>query len=347
MSAKKIILFGGVGSPLEFGGELSKNKEIVGRLTDLGCDITIIDTNRAGHSIVRLLKVFLKFFACALLHPKATFIFSTAFKNIYPLFKILYFTGIRLHIVYWAIGGNFSERVVDGAYKQKYVKLIDLFIVEGLKMKNRLAEVGFNNAYYAPNFKRVGELPAIHKFTDGKIHFLFISRIIPDKGCRYILNSVASLNNANLANKFVVDFYGTVDSSYAQEFNATVAALENANYNGSLTLLDESNYNVLAKYHYMLFPTYWYGEGFPGVVIDAYKAGVPVIASDFNLNQEFVKDGGTGIIVPVHDEKRLTEAMRDAIEGKFDCEAMSRNCQKEVAQYDTAAVINAFLFNAL
>ena len=30
----------------------------------------------------------------------------------------------------------------------------------------------------------------------------------------------------------------------------------------------------------MLFPTYWHGEGFPGIVIDAFVAGLLVVATD-------------------------------------------------------------------
>lgn len=222
-----------------------------------------------------------------------------------------------------------------------------MFIVEGIKMKKRMVDLGFNNVWYEPNFKTIGALPPIRKIDDGRIHFLFISRIMPDKGCRYILQCVSALNKKGLLNRYVVDFYGTIDADYQQVFEDEVKRAANVNYCGSLQLQDERNYEVLARYHYMLFPTHWLGEGFPGVVIDAYKAGVPIIGSDWNLNPEFIKEGITGILVPTHSVEKLCETMEKAIFGKFDNMKLSENCQKEVWRYNTQNVTNMDLLDML
>lgn len=347
MGNKKIIFFGGVGKADAFGGELTKNKEIIGRLRELGCNVTVLDSYRARSKKIKLVKLMFRFFACVLLYPKATFIFSTSFGNMYSLFKILYFLPIRLHIVYWVIGGSLAECISQGIYKHKYLKLVYLFIVEGMKMRERMIALGFCNVRYEPNFKTIGLLPEIRKVNDGRIHFLFLSRIMPDKGCRYIVDCVKVLNDLGLKDKFVVDFYGNIDGEYRQEFENMVSCTTNLNYCGSLQLQDEHNYDVLASFHYMLFPTYWHGEGFPGVVIDAYKAGVPIIGSDWNLNSEFIKDGITGILVPTHSVEKLTEVMMNAIVSKYDYVAMSENCQREVWKYDVRNVINTNLLDVI
>lgn len=89
----------------------------------------------------------------------------------------------------------------------------------------------------------------------------------------------------------------------------------------------------------MLFPTYWSGEGFPGVIIDAYIAGVPVIASDWNFNKEVVSDD-FGIIVPPRDENSLFLTMKDVLDGKYNLYAMSRACQNKAQQYDNRVVLS-------
>ena len=347
MRHKKIIFFGGVGSPTAFGGELTKNKEMIARLDELGCNVTVIDSFRARSNKMKLAKILLRFFGCVLWYPKATFIFSTSFGNIYPLFKILYRLPVKLHIVYWVIGGTFAERISEGVYSSKYMKVIHLFIVEGMKMKKRMIELGFNNICYKPNFKSVGVLPKIQKNNDGRIYFIFLSRIVPDKGCRYILQCVNRLNKSGLSDKYVVDFYGNMAEEYRLEFEKEVDSAVNVSYYGSLKLQDNNNYKILAHYHYMLFPTYWFGEGFPGVVIDAYKAGVPIIGSDWNLNPEFINDGVTGIVVPTHSPEKLYKAMKDVISGKYDNENMSENCQKVVLKYDTKNVIDNDLLDII
>ncbi|MFR3494185.1 MAG: glycosyltransferase [Blautia sp.] len=40
---------------------------------------------------------------------------------------------------------------------------------------------------------------------------------------------------------------------------------------------------VLKNYDALLFPTYYEGEGFAGTIIDAFAAGLPVIASDWKV----------------------------------------------------------------
>lgn len=344
---RKIVLFGGVGSSSTFGGEPTKNKEITNRLMELGCNVTVLDSYNVRSKKMKLIKLVFRFFCCILLYPKATFIFSTSFGNVYSLFKILYCLPVKLHIVYWVIGGNLAERISQGAYKQKYLKLVDVFIMEGIKMKKRMADLGFNNVWYEPNFKTIGSLPKIQKANDGRIHFFFLSRIMPDKGCRYIMECVKTLNEQGQSDKFVVDFYGSIAPEYREEFETAIMEEKNVNYCGSLQLQDNVNYDILARYHYMLFPTYWLGEGFPGVVIDAYKAGVPIISSDWNLNSEFIYNGETGIVIPTHSTDALRQTMENAIIGKYDNERMSERCQQEVTKYDTREIINQNLLDMI
>ena len=347
MAQTRIVFFGGIGSSTEFGGELTKNKEIIARLQELGCRITAIDSFKSRSNKAKLLKVLFLFFKNVLLYPKATFIFSTSFSNVYSLFKILYWYPIKLNIVLWVIGGSLDRRILEGAYKHKYYSMINLFIMEGVKMKKRMVDLGFNNVWYVPNFKTIGKLPKVEKADDGITRFYFLSRIVPEKGCRDILKCVEELNRKGLADRFVVDFYGNIDGKYESEFSNKVSYYNNVKYCGCLQLLEEKNYEILARYHYMLFPTYWHGEGFPGVIIDAYKAGVPIIASDWNLNSEFIKDGKTGILTICHDTEQLRIVMENAILGKYDQKIMSDNCQKEVYSYDTKTVINCELLQVI
>lgn len=57
---------------------------------------------------------------------------------------------------------------------------------------------------------------------------------------------------------------------------------------------------VLKNYDALLFPTYYEGEGFAGTIIDAFAAGLPVIASDWKYNSEIIKQGITGVITKTH-----------------------------------------------
>lgn len=47
---------------------------------------------------------------------------------------------------------------------------------------------------------------------------------------------------------------------------------------------------MLRNYFALLFPTYFHGEGFAGCIIDAFFAGIPIIATDWLYNKDIVKD---------------------------------------------------------
>jgi glycosyltransferase involved in cell wall biosynthesis len=90
----------------------------------------------------------------------------------------------------------------------------------------------------------------------------------------------------------------------------------------------QESYEILSKYSCMLFPTYWQGEGFPGVIIDAYIAGLPVIATDWNMNKEVVVDGVTGLIVPIKDASALSKAMLKLLQNPEMVKNISNNSLK-------------------
>lgn len=344
---KRIIFFGGVGNEKQFGGELTKNKEIIRRLRELGCKVTVLDSFGCSRDKFKLIKLLLLFLCNVLAHSQATFIFSTSFRNIYPLMKLLRLYPVKLHMVYWVIGGNLLERIQMGAYAEKYLKMMHCYIVEGKKIKREMELLGYKNVLHLPNFKTIGALPRVQKYEDGRIHFLFLSRIIPDKGCRYIMQSVRKLNSKGLADKFTVDFYGSVDEEYREEFETDCKELTNVSYQGSINLQEEKNYAAIARYHYMLLPTYWLGEGFPGVVMDAYKAGMPLLASDWNLNPEFVEHGRTGFIYPTHSVDGLVEVMKRAVMGIANYNELVHNCQEAAYRYDTNNVVDVKVLNII
>lgn len=98
------------------------------------------------------------------------------------------------------------------------------------------------------------------------------------------------MNQKGFERKINLTFYGPIQEDYKKNFLSQVEMLNNVKYGGFLDLRDEKNYDILSEYDIMLFPTFWEGEGFPGILIDALIAGIPVIASDWNLNKYIIQD---------------------------------------------------------
>jgi len=54
-------------------------------------------------------------------------------------------------------------------------------------------------------------------------------------------------------------------------------------------------------------------EGRPSAVLEAMAAGVPVIASDIAGVRELIRDGTTGLLFPVGDDRELVTQMKRLI----------------------------------
>lgn len=334
---KRIIFIGGIGKTIEFGGELTKNKLIIEKLSEYCINNQIrlicVDTYKSNHSLIKKIRVVFKVIYNLFFFINNHFVISTSPFNTYPLLKLFNICPFHHDITYLAIGGVFGRLLLDHSFDAKRFRKIKRITVEGNLIKEQLKKCGFNNVIVTGNYKHITKLPKIEKYNDNKIHFLFFSRITKGKGCDLIIECINELNDLGYKDKYQVDFYGNVRDLYQAKFTSFVESTPNVYYKGTVDLSDFNSYLLLAKYHYMLFPTFWYGEGFPGVIIDSYISGVPMIASDWSLNSEYIINGYTGIIVKSKDKDSLLDAMRNAILSKYDVMALSNNCQTEAMKY--------------
>ena len=208
-------------------------------------------------------------------------------------------------------------------------------------MKKELESVGLN-AIVLPNFKSMDFMPALptSKATE-VISFVFLSRMNRKKGVNLIIECAQKLNKEGWGARFQVDLYGSFEEkAYEEEIVGAIADIPNVEYRGVLNLRDILGYEKLGEYTAMLFPTFWPGEGFPGILIDALMAGVPVIASDWHFNSDIIEEGKTGFIIPTNDESALYKAMKEVLENPARYTEMSVYCQQMAHKYDTKNVIN-------
>lgn len=88
---------------------------------------------------------------------------------------------------------------------------------------------------------------------------------------------------------FLLDIYGPIVKEYEETFSRLNEMFpEHINYCGVVS--SGMPADVFKQYFLLLFPTYYQGEGFAGTILDAYAAGVPIVASDWHYNSEIVND---------------------------------------------------------
>lgn len=329
---KRKILFVGYIEKVAKNGESMKNHLFIERFKELYDKVYTFDAKGVKHNPLKLVKLV---WLC-LWHRRISVFVSASPGVGMPLVKLMWGLGCK-NIYYWMVGGSFHEKVERGELDKAFFQKMKGLVVQSPRMLDSLQKQGFTNVYYVSNSKRISHLPDIKKRNNKRVKFVFLSRINPTKGCGEIVESTKCLNELGYQNMFSVDFFGAIDQCYL-DFPKVIDGIPNIQYNGFLDLTHNQGYDKLAEYDMMLFPTYWDGEGFPGVIIDSYIAGVPVLASDWNLNCDYINKY-SGIIIPHHNQLRLQEEMKNVIDGKYDLKSMSKYCQDQALQYDNRTVI--------
>ena len=256
MSKSEAIIIGWInkGKPADCG-ETMKNQLMIRKLEELGIRCRQIDfKNWKRHPWV-----FFQLVWDIVVHRDNTLVLSTSASNIYLMIEILKKLNWKVNCIHWVIGGNLQECINDGKYQADVLDYATWTLVESSVMVDKLTAQGLHNVIQVPNFKPIKYYPNITtKIKEKKkLYFVFLGRIIPEKGIDYILEAACQLNKMGLQNKFLIDFYGKIDDSYESSFKERVDLIPNVNYQGFLNLGENEGYDKLSTYDMMLFPTYW------------------------------------------------------------------------------------------
>lgn len=127
--------------------------------------------------------------------------------------------------------------------------------------------------------------------------FVYVGHVKPCKGILELLQAADHLPDG-----VTVDIYGPMSEGLtAEAFRG-----RKSHYCGVLQPAQVSG--VLTGYDVLVLPTYFEGEGYPGVILEAYTAGLPVIATRWRSIPEVV-DTESGILIEPGDTAQLEEAM--------------------------------------
>lgn len=135
--------------------------------------------------------------------------------------------------------------------------------------------------------------------------FVFIGRLINDKGVKELVNAFCTLVEKYKHAKLVMIGSHEGESDLLPEdtwkkINAQ-PAIHCAGHQDDVR-------PYLAASDVFVFPSY--REGFPNVVLEAGAMGLPAIVTDINGSNEIVVDRKNGLIIPSKDERLLYQAMQ-------------------------------------
>jgi len=173
--------------------------------------------------------------------------------------------------------GNGSSNGIDTTYFSKTTDVME----DGNKIKNE------------------------YKLSDDDFVFIFIGRIVKDKGINELLSLFDRLSKAEQKIKLLL--VGPFEDHLDPISEDSRAILKN-NQNIIEVGFQNDVRPFLAISDCLVFPSY--REGFPNVVMQAGSMGLPAIVSDINGCNEIVEEGVNGVIIPKQNKKQWNNGVR-------------------------------------
>ena len=184
---------------------------------------------------------------------------------------------------------------------------------------------GIDLIYFDPNLPDVkAKAEKIRK--DGVFTFVFIGRLVRDKGINELIKAFKTLNKIHPTTRLIL--VGGFEQKLDPLDPETISEINNNPAIEAVGVQRDVRPWLLAS-DCFVFPSY--REGFPNVVIEAGAMELPSIVTDINGSREIISHGKNGLIIPSRDGFALLTAMERFLKESELAQELSRNARTMVA----------------
>lgn len=293
-------------NPLSYGGATVLTKQMLDYFNENQKKHIFIKSNKFEGKFSFIINYIYIIFSLLIHIRKIDIIFMNVTKNgaLYVTPVALFFAKIfKKKLVFRMFGGNFDRYYKNGP------KLIQRLLIDYvIKNSNILFfETKYSVEYFLkinPNtywFPNVRKRPLSQRTSDReyKKRFIFLGHIRHEKGIDEILEASTMLDD-----NFSIELYGTIrDKKYNELLWEKFPKVK---YKGELE--PEKVYDKLLENDVLLLPSY--REGYPGVLIEAFGVGLPVIVTNLRGINEMLDGKECGVLIEPKDAGQLAEAMK-------------------------------------
>jgi len=201
---------------------------------------------------------------------------------------------------------------------------------------------GINTTYFSNDhfsFAQKEELKARYDIHDTDFVFIFVGRLVTDKGINELIVAFKKLKINHPTAKLLL--VGPLETELDPLLPQTLEAIENVKQIKAVGYQQDVRL-FFAISHCLVFPSY--REGFPNVVMQAGAMELPSIVSNINGCNEIIVPHQNGVIIPTKDEKTLLEVMIELMENKAYYAQLRENARPMIVnRYEQQVVWKAIL----
>lgn len=270
------------------GGVVRRNQYTVRKLKKQFNKVCVFDISKFKNNKALMILSLLFFFS-----KNNRIVFSISNKSLI-IISYLSFLLKKKKITTIISGGGELKEYLKSQKLRKILELSCIVYVQAQSLADEIRLITPNiNAKYLQNFKPFPNIEyKKNKELKNRVKLLYLSRVHKDKGIFRAIEVCKKLNDLDKTTIYTLDIYGNMELN-EEELIVFNDELRNNNlkYYGFIDLNSSEDFRKLIDYHFMLFLTTHPNEGFPGVLVDALIANLPVIATDWLYNKEIlVKD---------------------------------------------------------
>lgn len=224
-------------------------------------------------------------------------------------------------------GNGVKNDLINGKITRKPMKVLANGNVRGIELDHyrRTAEV---------------EEEAAKIRKEGVLTFVFIGRLVRDKGIHELVEAFVRLNKENPHTRLVL--VGRTEAEL-DPLNEETQHIINTHDAIEAVGSQKDVRPWLAASDVLAFPSY--REGFPNVVIEAGAMGLPSIVTNINGCNEIIIPGENGVIIPPRDADALYEAMKDLCEDDEKRVYLTKNARESVASRFDCQIVRRALYD--
>ena len=337
----KILLLGPqntIDDPTNTGGTMVLFEQLLKEFDDLKIEYKVIDTNAQNYKnfYYTWISVIYQFFKN-----------FKDFEHISIHGTINHYITLAPVVIFVAklFGKSVSLRKFAGNFDEVY-KNSNTIVKKDIEYVLKNADINFFETKHLVSFfqrfnKNTFWFPNVREHTKDKNkkrefnkRFVFMSHVWKSKGVDEILEASKELDSS-----YTIDLYGYMNKKeYDEEY---FNKYSNVSYKGALP--PDKVMQTLEKYDVLLLPTFYEGEGYPGIIIEAYSIGIPCITTRHKAIPEIVENNKSGILIEPKDTKALVEAIKSF--DKQNYISFSKEAKQAFKQFDSKIQTEKFLIS--